>query len=35
MEVVGLVLITVLVFTLGAVVFDLTGPFPAWAVAPG
>jgi len=34
MELVGLVLITILVFTLGSVVFDLTGPIPAWAVAP-
>jgi sodium-dependent dicarboxylate transporter 2/3/5 len=32
MEVVGLLLITILVFTLGAVVFDIGGPFPEWAV---
>jgi sodium-dependent dicarboxylate transporter 2/3/5 len=35
MEVVGLVLITTLVFTLGSVVFDMSGPFPAWAAAAG
>jgi len=33
MEVVGLVLITALVFTVGSAVFDVTGPFPAWAAA--
>lgn len=33
MEVVALVMITILVFTLGSVVFDLGGPFPEWAVA--
>jgi len=33
MEVVALVMITILVFTLGSVVFDLGGPFPEWATA--
>lgn len=32
MEVVGLVLITALVFTLGSLVFGVRGPFPQWAV---
>jgi len=32
MEVVALVMITTLVFTLGFVVFDMGGPFPDWAV---
>jgi sodium-dependent dicarboxylate transporter 2/3/5 len=31
MEVVALVMITTLVFTLGSAVFDLGGPFPEWA----
>jgi sodium-dependent dicarboxylate transporter 2/3/5 len=35
MEVIGLVLITTLVFTLGPVVFDMGGAFPAWAAAAG
>jgi sodium-dependent dicarboxylate transporter 2/3/5 len=35
MEVVGLVLITILVFTLGSALFGLTGPSPAWAAAAG
>jgi sodium-dependent dicarboxylate transporter 2/3/5 len=33
MEVVALVLITALVFTLGSLVFGVRGPFPEWAVA--
>jgi sodium-dependent dicarboxylate transporter 2/3/5 len=33
MNLVALVLITTLVFTLGSVVFDLGGPIPEWAVA--
>jgi sodium-dependent dicarboxylate transporter 2/3/5 len=33
MNVVALVMITTLVFTLGSVVFDMGGPFPEWAVA--
>jgi len=33
MNVVAVVLITALVFTLGSVVFDMGGPFPEWAVA--
>ncbi len=33
MEVVALVMITTLVFTLGALVFDVGGPFPEWALA--
>ena len=32
MNVVALVMITTLVFTLGSVVFDMGGPFPEWAV---
>jgi sodium-dependent dicarboxylate transporter 2/3/5 len=35
MEVVGLVLITTLIFTLGSALFDVSGPFPAWAAAGG
>ncbi|MBW1688753.1 MAG: anion permease, partial [Deltaproteobacteria bacterium] len=31
MNVVAVVLITTLVFTLGSVVFDMGGPFPEWA----
>jgi sodium-dependent dicarboxylate transporter 2/3/5 len=33
MNVVALVLITTLVFTLGSLVFDMGGPFPDWAAA--
>ena len=33
MNVVALVLITTLVFTLGSLVFEMRGPFPDWAVA--
>lgn len=33
MEIVALVLITTLVFTLGSLVFGMRGPFPEWAVA--
>ena len=33
LAVVALVMITILVFTLGSVVFDMGGPFPEWAVA--
>jgi sodium-dependent dicarboxylate transporter 2/3/5 len=33
MNVVAVVLITTLVFTLGSAVFDMGGPFPEWAVA--
>ena len=33
MNLVALILVTALVFTLGTLVFDLGGPFPEWAVA--